>query len=190
MESVHSRSTQDKKYNYRMSDNLKFIWYSRNSKGSGIGQSMVMYHSLHFFVKQIIYISISTIQDKVLKCQYSFPRSPFTSFPLLVSLGGWIWFQSRHWESVPPAKQKSHISSFVHLHSFLCCSLFSLWSPDSYSRQFAWDRDLPTSRLFNSWLYTLSFSSFHRQCRVSFLLSIFYCSARTLIIYLNQYVPL
>lgn len=74
MESTYSRSIQDKKFNYIMSDNLKFTQYSRNSKRPGIGQSTVIYHPLNSLVKHIIYISISTIQDRVLKCQYSFPN--------------------------------------------------------------------------------------------------------------------
>ena len=73
MESTYSRSSQDKKFNYRMSaDNLKFTWYSRNSKGSGIGQNMVIYHPLRSLVNQIIYISISTIKDRVLNVSIHF----------------------------------------------------------------------------------------------------------------------
>lgn len=85
MESSYPKSTQDKKFNFRIPDNLKFTQYSRNSKVSGIGQNMVIDCTFHSVVKQIIYISMSTIQDRVLKCQYSFPTSTFTS---VSSVGG------------------------------------------------------------------------------------------------------
>lgn len=115
MESTYSRPTQDRKFNYRMSDNLKCTWYSRNSKGSGIGQGMVIYHPLHYLLKQIICISISTIQ--VLNHQYSFLKSPFISFPLLIRLGAWIWLQSQNL-----CHQKKKVSNLF----FCLTSQFSL----------------------------------------------------------------
>lgn len=106
---------------------------------------------------------MSIIWDRILKCQYSFPKSLFT-FPLLISLAGWIRFQRMKTEPVSSGKE-SHISSFVQAHNFLCCLLLCMNS-NRYLRQFTWYNNPPTSRLFNSLWYKLkSFPSFPSQSR-------------------------